>query len=461
MNTTPPTSCPAWTKLAAHAARWKKARLADAFAGDPRRGERLAAAAPGVRYDYSRQLLDATTIGLLAELAAERGLDTSHPGDHIFLRAGERAPADVRATLARMHKLAHKLRGRGRFRRVVHLGTGGSALGPRLVVDALGVRGTAIEFAFAANFDPLDLARALEGADPASTLFVVVSKTFATEETLANAHAARRWLGGRDAAPHFIAVTANEPAARAFGAGKVLPLPDSVGGRFSLWSAAGFSAMCAVGPEAFDELLAGAHEIDAHFAAAPPQASVPALMALIGIWNVNFLGAAAHAVLPYAHALRLLPAHLQQLEMESNGKRVDREGREVGYATAPVVFGAEGSTGQHSFMQLLHQGTQSVPADFIDPGVDRNLSANARAQADALAFGTADESLPPERRHPGNRPSSSIGLERMDARNLGRLLALYEHKVVAQGAIWNLNSFDQWGVELGKQLASDILSGRR
>lgn len=410
---------------------------------------------------------------LLLQLAAERGLPEWRAAlfggepinttelravGHTTLRAGEQAPADVRATLERMRALAQRLRSEGRIRRIVHLGTGGSALGPQLVVDALGAHGTDLEFTFAANIDPLDLERALAGARPATSLFVVVSKTFTTEETLANARAASRWLGDRDMAQHFIAVTGNETAARAFGITEVLPLADAIGGRFSLWSAAGLSALCAIGAERFDALLAGAREVDHHFASAPLQHNLPALMALLGIWNINFLGAATHAVLPYAHALRLVPAYLQQLEMESNGKCVDREGRALDYATAPVVWGAEGTVGQHSFHQLLHQGTQAVPVDFVVAAVSAELDANAEAQAGALAFGATERSLPPHRRHPGNRPSSMIRLERIDALNLGRLLALYEHKVFTQGVIWNINSFDQWGVELGKALARQILS---
>jgi glucose-6-phosphate isomerase len=284
----------------------------------------------------------------------------------------------------------------------------------------------------------------------------VASKTFTTQETMSNAAAAKQW-GGR----HFIAVTANVDAARSFGASDVLPMWDWVGGRFSVWSAVGFSAMCAIGPEAFEELLRGARDIDEHFAAASAEKNLPVLMALAGVWNTNFLGATSHAVLPYAARLRLLPAYLQQLEMESNGKRVDRNGRVVDYATAPVVWGAEGTVSQHSFHQLLHQGTLAVPADFIDAGAGAVLSANARAQADALAFGTDDPSLPPHKQYPGNRPSSYLSLDGLHARNLGRLLALYEHKVFVQGVVWNINSFDQWGVELGKQLANRILKGER
>jgi glucose-6-phosphate isomerase len=338
----------------------------------------------------------------------------------------------------------------------VHLGTGGSDLGARLLYDALREQAR-IEVRFAANIDPLDLARALEGAVPESTLVVAVSKTFTTAETMANARAAKAWLAGRG---RRVAVSAHAARAREFGAAEVLPMWDWVGGRFSVWSAASFSALAALGPDVFDAFLAGARDMDRHFLDAPLEKNVPALLALLGVWNVNFLGAATHCVLPYAHALKLLPAYLQQLEMESNGKRVDREGRALDYATAPVVFGAPGTVSQHSFHQLLHQGTQAVPADFIVAGASVELDANAEAQARALAFGTDDPGLPPHRRYPGNRPSSTLRLEHLDARALGALLAAYEHKVFAQGVIWNVNSFDQWGVELGKQLAGEILENQ-
>ena len=469
MNTRSPTQCDAWAKLAAHAAAWKAVQLRELFAGDAKRSAQLAAQAPGLRYDFSRQRVDALTLRLLASLAEQRGLaewrealfagkpinsTESRPAWHTALRAGDSAPREVKETLQKMRGLASELRSRKQFRRIVNLGTGGSDLGPRLVADALG-DGT-LDVRFAANVDPQDLARALEGADPAATLFVVASKTFTTQETMANAAAARQW-GGR----HFMAVTANVEAAKTFGAGEILPMWDWVGGRFSVWSAVGLSAMCAISPEGFDELLRGAHDIDRHFREAPAEKNLPVLMALAGVWNVNFLGCASHVVLPYATRLRLLPAYLQQLEMESNGKRVDRNGKLVDYATCPAVWGAEGTVSQHSFHQLLHQGTQVVPADFIDAAAGAVLSANARAQADALAFGTDDPSLPAYRQYPGNRPSSCLTLETLNARNLGRLLALYEHKVFVQGVVWNINSFDQWGVELGKALANEILKGKR
>jgi len=482
VNTQPPNQCSAWHALGALAARPDSPPIADLFARDPARKDRFSVAAAGVRYDFSRQRIDRAVLDALLELARQRGFDEWRAaflrGDpinstekravqHVAQRAGDAAPAGVKAALARMRELAARVRAGGRIRRIVHLGTGGSSLGPKLVVDALGVRDTAIEFRFAANVDPLDLERALAGAEPDSTLFIVVSKTFTTEETLANARAAKRWLGARDPAKHFIAITGNAAAANAFGATDVLPIPETVGGRYSVWSAAGFGALCAIGADAFDELLAGAREIDLHFAQAGAARNAPALMALVGVWNVNFLGATGHAILPYAHALKLLPAYLQQLEMESNGKRIDREGRAIDYATAPLLFGEEGTVGQHSFYQLLHQGTPAVAADFIVAGQMHGdaercalLGAYAEAQADALAFGTTDAGIEPYRACPGNRASSTLALERIDARNLGRLLALYEHKVFTQGVIWNVNSFDQWGVELGKQLARQILSRR-
>jgi glucose-6-phosphate isomerase len=433
------------------------------------RGRVFAAEAPGVRYDYSRQRLGAMTVRLLTHLAAERGFSEwreallagsainsteNRAAWHTALRAGVGAPQEVKETLAGMKQLVSTIREEKKFTRVVNLGTGGSDLGPRLVADALsdGV----LDVRFAANVDPQDLERALEGAQPDKTLFVVASKTFTTQETMANAERARQW-GGKA----FVAITANTEAARAFGASDILPMWDWVGGRFSVWSAVGFSAACAIGWQGFETFLLGANEVDRHFAETPLEKNVPVLMALIGVWNTNFLGAPTHVVLPYSNALRLLPAYLQQLEMESNGKRVDREGRAVDYATAPVLWGSEGTVSQHSFHQLLHQGTHVIPADFIDLDLEKNLSANCRAQADALAFGTDDPALASFRQYPGNRPSSMLFLDGMNARNLGRLLALYEHKVFTQGVIWNINSFDQWGVELGKELARRILSGGR
>jgi glucose-6-phosphate isomerase len=467
MNTAPPTECRAWADLVHHAESWRAVHLRDLFATDVTRPVLFAAEAAGVRLDFSRQRIGAMTLRLLARLAGERGLPQWRDGLfgggklnateeraawHTALRSGGSLPPEVRQTLTQMKALSGKIRSEGKIRRVVNLGTGGSDLGPRLLADALS--DGALDVRFAANVDPADLERALEGADPASTLFIVVSKTFTTQETMANAAAAKAW-GGR----FFYAVTANTKEAHRFGATEVLPMWDWVGGRFSVWSAVGFAAACAIGFDRFEEFLAGGHEMDKHFADAPLEKNLPALMALLGVWNGNFLGAATHAVLPYSNKLRLLPAYLQQLEMESNGKRVDREGRPVDYATAPVLWGAEGTVSQHSFHQMLHQGTQVVPCDFIDFSSNEILTANLRAQADALAFGTHGAETPPHKAYPGNRPSSILSFEKTTPRNLGRLIALYEHKVFTQGIVWNINSFDQWGVELGKQMANKILSG--
>jgi glucose-6-phosphate isomerase len=467
MNTRSPVECPSWAKLVQHAESWRTVHLRELFAGDSARGRVFTAEAPGVRYDYSRQRLGAMTLRLLTHLAGERGFaewrealfastaintTENRAAWHTALRAGDSAPAEVKDTLGRMQALVSSFRANKKYSRIINLGTGGSDLGPRLVADALA--DGSVDVRFAANVDPRDLERALEGAEPEKTLIVVVSKTFTTQETMANAERARQW-----GAKAIVAITANTEAAKAFGASDVLPMWDWVGGRFSVWSAVGFSAACAIGFDRFAEFLKGARDVDEHFAREPLEKNVPALMALIGVWNTNFLGAPTHAVLPYSNALRLLPAYLQQLEMESNGKRIDREGHVVEYATAPVLWGAEGTVSQHSFHQLLHQGTQVVPADFIDLALEKNLSANCRAQADALASGTDDPSLPAYRQYPGNRPSSMLSLEGVTPRNLGRLLALYEHKVFTQGVLWNINSFDQWGVELGKEMAKKILSG--
>jgi glucose-6-phosphate isomerase len=461
MNTTSPVDCKSWPQLQHHAESWREARLKDLFANDVARSIQLVAEGAGLRYDYSRQLMGAMTLRLLANLATERGLpewrDALLSGKpinssekraawHTALRAGKDSPAEVLQTLERMKGLVSRIRSEKKFKRVVNLGTGGSDLGPRLLADALG--DSMLDVRFAASVDPHDLGRALEGAEPQSTLFIVVSKTFTTQETMANAAAARRW-----GAKAFYAVTSNVEEAKGFGATEILPMWDWVGGRFSVWSAVGLAAACAMGFEKFEQFLAGGRELDLHFASAGIEKNVPALMALIGVWNTSFLGRATHAVLPYSNALRLLPAYLQQLEMESNGKRVDRAGNEVTYSTGPVLWGAEGTPSQHSFHQLLHQGTGVVPCVFVDIASNDILSANLRAQADALAFGSEDG------QYPGSRPSSIVFLEKLDARNLGRLLALYEHKVFVQGIIWNLNSFDQPGVELGKVLAKKILSG--
>jgi glucose-6-phosphate isomerase len=458
MNTVSPLACPAWKKLEAHAATWRTARQADLQAGDPARARQLVAEAPGLRLDYSRQRVGALTLRLLAQLAAERGFGEWRQA----LFAGEKINATEDRAVAhmalrsggldsRLAGLARSVREQKRYSRIINLGTGGSDLGPRLLADAFG--DGLLDVRFVANVDPVELERATAGAGAKDTLVVIASKTFTTQETMHNAGALKA-MGYAN----FIAATANPAEARRFGAQEILEFPDSVGGRYSIWSAAGFAGLLAVGAEAFGEFLAGAREIDEHFLREPPERNVPALMGLLGVWNVNFLGLHAHAVLPYAHRLRLLPAYLQQLEMESNGKGVDRAGNAAGYATCPVLFGAEGTNAQHAFMQLLHQGPPAVAADFIDASINPTLSANAHAQADALAYGTGNADLPAHRREPGDRPSSILQFRKFQPRDLGRLLAVYEHKVFTQGVLWNINSFDQWGVELGKQLARQILS---
>ena len=378
MNTTPPTECKAWQALAHHAESWRGVHLRSLFEQDVARGVQLVAEGPGVRYDYSRQRIGAMTLRLLARLAVERGFaewreallagkpinnTENRPAWHTALRASS-PPAEVRATLQRAKALAARVRSEKRYRRIVNLGTGGSDLGPRLLADALG-DGT-LDVRFAANVDPKDLERALEGADPASTLFVVVSKTFTTQETMANAQAARHWLGS-SVQDSFVAITANTQLASSFGAKEIFPMWDWVGGRFSIWSSVGFAAMCAIGPDAFEQFLEGGKEIDEHFAQAPLEKNVPVLMALVGVWNTNFLGIPTHAVLPYSNALRLLPSYLQQLEMESNGKRVDRDGRRARLCHGAGAVGRRGH-GEPAFLPPApapgHAGQS--PADFID-----------------------------------------------------------------------------------------------
>jgi len=354
---------------------------------------------------------------------------------------------------------------------IVNIGIGGSDLGPRMLVRALRRfhRG-GLRLHFVANIDPADFDATLAGLAPETTFFIIASKTFTTAETLDNAARARAWLEGAlgksaDLSRHFAATTANEAGAAAMGVApeRMFPLWDWVGGRYSVWSPVGLPLALAIGMDGFEELLEGARAMDAHFHTAPLERNLPVALALIEVWNVNFFGAQSHAVLPYSEDLRDLPAYLQQLGMESNGKSVDRDGNEVDYATAPVTWGAAGTASQHSFHQLLHQGTPLVPVDFIvfkeadgSPPAHAALVANALAQSAALAFGHSAPGMP-YRALPGNRPSSLLLLKRLTPHALGQLIALYEHKVFVEGIVWNLNSFDQWGVEFGKQLARALL----
>lgn len=483
----------AWRHLADHHARIGTMHMRELFAQDPARGERYGLEAAGLYLDYSKHRVTDESLALLAQLARERGLSEwtarMFAGEainnseqravlHVALRAAN-PPKEVADTLARMRSFARALRGgvlRGAIGEpitdVVNLGIGGSDLGPRMAERALRrYRMPAPRVHFVANVDPEDLNATLAELRPASTLFIVASKTFTTAETLLNAERARAWLSTEidktRIGMHFAAVSTNLEATAAFGIAeeRVFPMWDWVGGRFSLWSAVGLALMVAIGPNDFDELLAGARDMDEHFRTAPPEANMPALMGLLGVWYTNFHGARTHAVLPYAEDLVLFPNHLQQLEMESNGKRVDRDGEALDYATAPVLWGSVGTNGQHAFHQLLHQGTQLVPADFIlvrepasvnDGVAHRALLANALAQSAALMSGR-DNVAEPHRHYPGNQPSSSIVLPRLDPRSLGALIALYEHKVFVQGVIWGVNSFDQWGVELGKGIAQSLL----
>ncbi len=505
---------PAWQALAAHYKQLDTVGLRDLFAEDERRGERLCVEAAGLFLDYSKNLVTDTTLGLLCELAvnakvAERR-DAMFRGDkinttedravlHVALRAGPGASLvvdgedigpKIHAVLDRMAEFAERLRcgkwtghsGRP-IRNIVNIGIGGSDLGPAMATEALLAHSDrALSMRFVSNIDGTDFAEATRDLDPAETLFIVCSKTFTTLETLTNARTARDWcvqaLGDDNAvARHFVAVSSNADEVAAFGIDtrNMFEFWDWVGGRYSLASAIGLSLMIAIGPENFRAMLAGMRSMDDHFRSAPLDANMPVLLALLGIWYGGFHGCQSQAVLPYDQYLRRLPAYLQQLEMESNGKHVDRDGQPVDVPTAPVVWGELGSNSQHAFFQLLHQGTQLVPCDFIGFARSQNplargahhdwLMANLFAQTEALAFGktaeqAAAEGVPadqlPHRTFPGNRPSNTILAEALTPHSLGALIALYEHKVFVQGVVWNVNSFDQWGVELGKALAKQI-----
>jgi glucose-6-phosphate isomerase len=505
---------PQWQALLRHARETDRRQLRELFANDPARGERFAVEAAGLYLDYSQQRVGDDTLRLLLDLAGACGLRarieamfrgehvnaTEHRAAlHVALRApqGERFEVDgrdvvpeVHAVLARMAVFAEAVRSGGwaghtgkRIRNIVNIGIGGSDLGPVMAYEALRHYSQRdITARFVSNVDPTDFVEATRDLDPAETLFIVCSKTFTTQETLVNAHAARDWClaalkDGSAIAKHFVAVSTNEAGVRRFGIDpdNMFGFWDWVGGRYSMDSAIGLSTMVAIGPDKFRDMLAGFHAIDTHFRETPFERNLPVLMGLLAIWNNNFLGAATVAVLPYAQYLKRFPAYLQQLAMESNGKHVTIDGRPVDCQTGPVYWGEPGTNGQHSFYQLLHQGTRLVPCDFIgfcqplqvsDNGrLDAQhdlLMANLFAQGEALAFGKSaeqvraegtPEALVPHRVFDGNRPSSTILADRLTPRSLGALVALYEHSVFVQGTIWGIDSFDQWGVELGKQLA--------
>lgn len=516
-----PTKLPAWLELEKHAAQVGPMHMRDMFAENPDRYTQLSARACGLLVDYSKNRVLPETLELLMQLAVQSNLperrDAMFNGEpvnntenravlHVALRNrscspilvdGEDVMPGINAVLERMRGFCDSVRS-GRWTGhtdkaitdVVNIGIGGSDLGGNMACTALAPFADGPITHFVSNVDGADIAQVLEKVDPETTLFIIASKTFTTRETMVNAHTAREWLlakAGDEGAveKHFVAVSTNAEKVKDFGIDteNMFGFWDWVGGRYSLWSAIGLPIALAVGMDRFEELLEGAHEMDQHFRHAPLAENLPVILGLIGVWYRNFLGYASHAILPYANDLRLLPMFLQQLDMESNGKRVTRDGQPVDYDTGPVIWGAQGTNGQHAFFQLLHQGTEAVSSDFIlarrsayDIGEHHQiLMANCLAQTEALMRGqTKSEAraalkaesrseeeidcLAPHKVFPGNRPSNTILLEDLAPKNLGALIALYEHKVFVQGSIWQINSFDQWGVELGKQLAGVIES---
>jgi glucose-6-phosphate isomerase len=489
----------AWAALRGHyEAHGRDFDLREAFARDPGRFATLSVEAPAVFADLSKNRLDPATLRFLVDLAGEVGLEARRDAMfagaavnasegraalHTALRAPRGAAPfsdEVHATLDAMLAFAERVRDvdTSGITDVVNIGIGGSDLGPRMAVPALAAcTHPRLRSHFVSNVDGHDLAPLLEWLQPDSTLFIVASKTFTTQETMANARTAKAWFeaaGGTDVAKHFCATTTNVRAAAEFGISTTFGFWDWVGGRYSLWSAIGLPLAIAIGPQHFRALLAGAHAMDRHFAEAPLARNLPALLGLLDVWYRNFHGFGSRCVAPYHQGLARLPAYLQQLEMESNGKRVDAGGEPLPYATAPVVWGEPGTNGQHAYFQMLHQGTDVIPVEFIAvretsherldlaPAVraaledqHAKLLANCLAQSQALMQGRPDSAG--HRGFPGNRPSTTLMLDRLDPHSLGALLALYEHRVFTAGAVWGLNSFDQWGVELGKTLCGELL----
>jgi glucose-6-phosphate isomerase len=510
----PLTQRPAWKALAAHHKQIQKLPLRKLFADDAKRGQRFTAEADGLFLDFSKNCITDKTLKLLLQLADESGLrgkmDAMFGGEkinvtenravlHVALRApkgetilvdGKDVVPEVHAVLDKMAEFSNRVRGgewKGhtgkRIKNVINIGIGGSDLGPVMAYEALKhYSERSLTFRFISNVDGIDFVEAVRDLEPAETLFIISSKTFTTLETMTNAQSARDWLlaglGGevKAVAKHFVAVSTNAEKVSAFGidTANMFGFWDWVGGRYSMDSAIGLSTMLAIGPENFLAMLAGFHAMDEHFRTVPFEKNLPVLMGLLAVWNNDFLGAQTVAVLPYEQYLKRFPAYLQQLTMESNGKHVTLDGKKVNYQTGPVYWGEPGTNGQHSFYQLIHQGTRLIPCDFIAFGhaltpLGRHhdiLLANVFAQAEALAFGkTAAEVkaegtpdwLVPHRVFEGNRPSNVILADRLTPEILGNLVALYEHSVFTQGAIWNIDSFDQWGVELGKVLAQRIV----
>jgi glucose-6-phosphate isomerase len=505
---------PAWKALQVHFEKIKGLHLRELFCAEPGRGERMTAEASGIYLDYSKNRITGETVSLLLQLAAESGLrariDAMFGGArinitenravlHVALRAprdvsilvdGQNVVPDVHRVLDNMAAFSKRVRsgewkgysGRS-IRNIVNIGIGGSDLGPVMAYEALKhYSERALTFRFVSNIDGTDFAEAVIDLDPSETLFIVSSKTFTTLETMTNAQTARTWLlnglGGdvKSIARHFVAVSTNAAEVSKFGidTDNMFGFWDWVGGRYSMDSAIGLSTMLAIGPDHFQAMLSGFHQMDEHFRTAPFERNLPVLMGLLGVWYSNFFGAETVAVLPYEQYLKRFPAYLQQLTMESNGKHVTLDGETTNYQTGPIFWGEPGTNGQHSFYQLIHQGTRLIPCDFIAFNEPLNpigrhhdvLLANVFAQAEALAFGKTREEvkaegtpdwLLPHRVFEGNRPSNTIFADRLTPETLGRLVALYEHSVFTQGTIWGIDSFDQWGVELGKVLAKRII----
>jgi glucose-6-phosphate isomerase len=490
---------PAWKAVAAVARAAPELR--SLFTSDRRATEWTLKLDDSFAVDVSKQLITRDIQAVLLALARQQELEhwrrSMFSGEAInrsekraVLHTALRARADaviapegasnvvptIFQTRGRMDEFAESVRQGGKITDIVHIGIGGSHLGPELAVQALRPYHDGPRIHFVANIDPAHLAAALRQCAPKSTLFILASKTFTTQETLENGKAAKEWLmaalGTAAVADHFAAATANAAAAQAFGIKpeRIFPFEEWVGGRFSLWSSVGLPVLLAVGPQKFDELLLGAREMDEHFEQAPLGQNLPVILALLDVWNRNFNNRHALAIIPYAQDLALLPAFLQQLMMESNGKSVDKNGEQVDYMTCPVVFGQAGSNAQHAFFQQLHQGPEVVPSEFIvplhaaeadealAPGQHKLLVAHAAAQSAALLHGR--ESADWHRRYAGNRPSTTIWFDRLSPRNLGRLIALYEHRVACCGWLWGINSFDQFGVELGKEFARDLAAGK-
>ena len=503
-----------WIRLAGRAESLRNLSLREVFAAEPDRAERMSLEVDGLFADYSKHLVDGDCLSDLVGLARARGLpeaiEAMFRGEHInltedraVLHTALRAPretalvvdgqdviADVHEVLDRMEVFAERVRGgdwrgaSGRpIRHVVNIGIGGSDLGPAMAAQALHpYLADGLELHYVSNVDAAHFAVVTEGLDPAETLFIVCSKTFGTQETLTNAETARDWIEAAFAgepgavAKHFVAVSTNGERVAGFGIDpeNMFGFWDWVGGRYSMCSAVGLSLMVGIGPEAFREMLAGFHAMDRHFRTAPLEANLPVVLGMLGVWYNNFLGAESHAILPYDQCLARLPAYLQQGDMESNGKRVGRDGEPVGWSTGPIIWGEPGTNGQHAFYQLIHQGTKLIPADFIGfaeshyPLGDHHekLLANFLAQTQALAFGRTRGEVEAEgtapglvahRTFPGNRPTTTLMARKLTPFVLGQLVGMYEHKIFTQGVVWNILSFDQWGVELGKVLAGRIL----